>query len=81
MIYFNVSVEFKGSFVVPGVVAKDANVACEIAKAKIMKALARKQTLGLMISDIVADAILIDEPDELPDYNLYESDGVDFWET
>jgi hypothetical protein len=77
MIYFNVSVEFKGRLVVPGVVAKDANEAREITKAKIME----KQTLGLMISDVVADAALIDEPDNLPDYDLYESDDSDFWAT
>lgn len=81
MIYFNVSVEFKGRFVVPGVFAKDTNEAREIAKAKMMEALTRKQALGLVISDVVADPTLIDEPDDLPDYDLYESDVADFWET
>lgn len=81
MIYFNVSLEFKGSFVVPGVVAKNATEAREIAKAKMVETLARKQALGLMISDVVADATLIDEPNDLPDYDLYESDAPDFWET
>lgn len=81
MIYFNVSIEFKGRFVVPGVVAKNANEAREIAKAQMMETLTRKQALGLMISDVVADATLIDEPDDLPDYDLYESDETSFWET
>lgn len=77
MTYFNVSIEFKGWFVVPGVVAKDANEACEIAKDKMMETLARKQALGLLISNVVADATLIDEPDDLPDYDLYESDELE----
>lgn len=65
----------------PGVVAKNATEAREIAKAQMMETLAGKQTLGLMISDVVADATLIDEPDDLPDYDLYESDEIGFWET
>lgn len=81
MIYFNVSVEFKGRFVVPGVVAKNTTEASEIAKNQMMEALTRKQALGLVISDVVADATLIDEPDDLPDYDLYESEVAEFWET